>query len=126
MPSLFVYVEVKDYIPDAWADLTHALSNPIKAFKANEKSSIKMNNKPLPADVKSNSPQSNGIGGSGRASVKLIQNGPQGSLGTGKADALNEAAEPETMNQDELQKQKSFLKLQKKQEKDLKELERKG
>ncbi|XP_077320993.1 1-phosphatidylinositol 4,5-bisphosphate phosphodiesterase beta-2 isoform X2 [Lithobates pipiens] len=126
MPSLFVYVEVKDYIPDAWAELTHALSNPIKAFKAHEKSSIKMNNKGSPADLKSNSPQSNGIGGSGRASVKLIQNGPQGSLGTGKSDAMNETAEPETTNQDELQKQKSFLKLQKKQEKDLKELERKG
>lgn len=126
LPSLFVYVEVKDYIPDAWAELTHALSNPIKAFKAHEKSSLKMNNKGSPADVKSNSPQSNGIGGSGRASVKLIQNGPQGSLGTGKSDAMNETAEPETTNQDELQKQKSFLKLQKKQEKDLKELERKG
>ncbi|XP_072284973.1 1-phosphatidylinositol 4,5-bisphosphate phosphodiesterase beta-2 isoform X2 [Pyxicephalus adspersus] len=110
MPSLFVYVEVKDYIPDAWAELTHALSNPIKAFKAHEKASLKMNNKGSLADEKSNSPQSNGIGGSARASVKLVQNGPQ---------------EPETTNQDELQKQKSFLKLQKKHEKELKELERK-
>ncbi|KAM5129759.1 1-phosphatidylinositol 4,5-bisphosphate phosphodiesterase beta-2 [Mantella aurantiaca] len=126
MPSVFVFVEVKDYIPDAWADLTHALSNPIKAFKANEKTSIKMNNKGSSADGKSNSPLSNGIGASGRASVKAIQNGPQGSLGAGKADAITEEAEPETTNQDELQKQKSFLKLQKKQEKEQKELERKG
>ncbi|XP_018414761.1 PREDICTED: 1-phosphatidylinositol 4,5-bisphosphate phosphodiesterase beta-2 [Nanorana parkeri] len=125
MPSLFVYVEVKDYIPDTWADLTHALSNPIKAFKAHEKSSIKMNNKGSSIDEKSNSPQSNGIGGSGKPSVKVTQNGPQGSLGTGKADAVKEAAEPETTNQDELQKQKSFLKLQKKHKKELKELERK-
>ncbi|KAG9480994.1 hypothetical protein GDO78_010317, partial [Eleutherodactylus coqui] len=35
-------------------------------------------------------------------------------------------AEPETTNQDELQKQKGFMKLQKKQEKELKEMERKG
>ncbi|XP_068109502.1 1-phosphatidylinositol 4,5-bisphosphate phosphodiesterase beta-2 isoform X2 [Hyperolius riggenbachi] len=110
MPSLFVFVEVKDYIPDAWADLTHALANPIKAFKAHEKSSVKLNNKSSSTDdlKKSSSPQ---LKGTNKGSINLIQNGP---------------TEPETTNQDELQKQKSFLKLQKKQEKELKEIERKG
>ncbi|XP_075699613.1 1-phosphatidylinositol 4,5-bisphosphate phosphodiesterase beta-2 [Rhinoderma darwinii] len=124
MPSLFVYVEVKDYVPDTWAELTHALSNPIKAFKAQEKSSIKLNNKA--SDEKSVSLQSNGICGSIKLSNTLIQNCTASSASSGKLDSMNEAADPETTNQDELQKQKSFMKLQKKQDKEIKELERKG
>ncbi|KFQ51811.1 1-phosphatidylinositol 4,5-bisphosphate phosphodiesterase beta-2, partial [Nestor notabilis] len=42
MPSLFVYLEIKDYIPDAWADLTSALSNPIKFFNLQDKRSVKL------------------------------------------------------------------------------------
>ncbi|XP_063803585.1 1-phosphatidylinositol 4,5-bisphosphate phosphodiesterase beta-2 [Pseudophryne corroboree] len=126
MPSLFVYVEAKDYVPDTWAELTNALSNPIKAFKAHEKSSLKMNNKTASAEEKSINRQSNGICGSGKRSNCLIQNGPPGSVTSGKTDPMKESAEPETTNQDELQKQKSFMKLQKKQEKEVKELERKG
>ncbi|XP_066464617.1 1-phosphatidylinositol 4,5-bisphosphate phosphodiesterase beta-2 [Eleutherodactylus coqui] len=125
MPSLFVYVEVKDYVPESLADLTHALSNPIKAFKALEKSSIKMNNKVL-CDEKSVTPQSNGFCGSIKLSNVLKPNTTANSACSGKPDALKEAAEPETTNQDELQKQKGFMKLQKKQEKELKEMERKG
>uniref|UniRef100_A0A8C7X770 1-phosphatidylinositol 4,5-bisphosphate phosphodiesterase n=1 Tax=Oryzias sinensis TaxID=183150 RepID=A0A8C7X770_9TELE len=30
LPSLFVYVEVKDYVPDTFADVIEALSNPIR------------------------------------------------------------------------------------------------
>eukprot|EP00064_Thunnus_orientalis_P003866 superscaffoldBa00000334_g3877 len=30
MPALFVYVEVKDYVPDTFADVIEALSNPIR------------------------------------------------------------------------------------------------
>ncbi|KAM4013655.1 1-phosphatidylinositol 4,5-bisphosphate phosphodiesterase beta-2 isoform 3-T3 [Anomaloglossus baeobatrachus] len=124
MPSLFVYVEVKDYVPDTWAELTHALSNPIKAFKANEKS-IKMNNK-TSSDEKSVSLQCNGMSGSIKLSNALLQNCTASKASSGKVDSTNEAAEPETTNQDDLQKHKGFVKLQKKQEKELKELERKG
>ncbi|XP_071971395.1 1-phosphatidylinositol 4,5-bisphosphate phosphodiesterase beta-2 isoform X2 [Engystomops pustulosus] len=124
MPSLFVYVEVKDYVPDTWADLTHALSNPIKAFKAQEKS-IKMNNK-ASCDEKSVSLLSNGSCRSIKLSNALVQNCTASASGCGKNDPTCDTAEPETTNQDELQKQKSFMKLQKKQEKELKELERKG
>ncbi|KFV97691.1 1-phosphatidylinositol 4,5-bisphosphate phosphodiesterase beta-2, partial [Eurypyga helias] len=42
MPSLFVYLEIKDYVPDAWADLTIALSNPIKFFSLQDKKSVKL------------------------------------------------------------------------------------
>lgn len=124
MPSVFVYVEVKDYVPDTWAELTHALSNPIKAFKAQEKSSVKMNNKAC--GEKSVNLQSNGMSCSIKLSNALLQNCTASSSSCGKQDPKNEAAEPETTNQDELQKQKGFMKLQKKQEKELKELERKG
>ncbi|XP_069807236.1 1-phosphatidylinositol 4,5-bisphosphate phosphodiesterase beta-2 isoform X2 [Dendropsophus ebraccatus] len=122
MPSLFVYVEVKDYVPDTWAELTHALSNPIKAFKEKEKPSIKMNNK-ASSDERSVKLQSNGSCGSIKLSNALMQNCTASS--SKKMDATNEG-DPETTNQDELQKHKGFMKLQKKQEKELKEMERKG
>uniref|UniRef100_A0A8D0HP81 1-phosphatidylinositol 4,5-bisphosphate phosphodiesterase n=1 Tax=Sphenodon punctatus TaxID=8508 RepID=A0A8D0HP81_SPHPU len=92
MPSLFVYVEMKDYVPDTWADLTIALSNPIKFFTAHDKS---MKKKEDSTEVK-------------------------------RQTYLFPFLEPQTASFEELQKMKSFLKLLKKQEKELKELERKG
>ncbi|XP_011890423.1 PREDICTED: 1-phosphatidylinositol 4,5-bisphosphate phosphodiesterase beta-2 [Cercocebus atys] len=40
MPALFVFLEMKDYVPGAWADLTVALANPIKFFNAHDKRSV--------------------------------------------------------------------------------------
>ncbi|XP_014390266.1 PREDICTED: 1-phosphatidylinositol 4,5-bisphosphate phosphodiesterase beta-2 isoform X2 [Myotis brandtii] len=42
MPALFVLLEMKDYVPDTWADLTVALANPIKFFNAHDKKSVKL------------------------------------------------------------------------------------
>ncbi|XP_059952572.1 1-phosphatidylinositol 4,5-bisphosphate phosphodiesterase beta-2 isoform X2 [Mesoplodon densirostris] len=42
MPALFVFLEMKDYVPDTWADLTVALANPIKFFSAHDKKSVKL------------------------------------------------------------------------------------
>ncbi|KAF5925561.1 hypothetical protein HPG69_002008 [Diceros bicornis minor] len=42
MPALFVFLEMKDYVPDTWADLTVALANPIKFFTAHDKKSMKL------------------------------------------------------------------------------------
>ncbi|NXX68935.1 PLCB2 phosphodiesterase, partial [Spizella passerina] len=42
MPALFVFLEIKDYVPDAWADLTIALSNPIKFFNLQDKCLMKL------------------------------------------------------------------------------------
>lgn len=42
MPALFVFLEMKDYVPDTWADLTVALANPIKYFSAHDKKSVKL------------------------------------------------------------------------------------
>ncbi|XP_055219343.2 1-phosphatidylinositol 4,5-bisphosphate phosphodiesterase beta-2 isoform X3 [Gorilla gorilla gorilla] len=42
MPALFIFLEMKDYIPGAWADLTVALANPIKFFSAHDTKSVKL------------------------------------------------------------------------------------
>uniref|UniRef100_A0A663M0F3 1-phosphatidylinositol 4,5-bisphosphate phosphodiesterase n=1 Tax=Athene cunicularia TaxID=194338 RepID=A0A663M0F3_ATHCN len=97
MPSLFVYLEVKDYVPDAWADLTIALSNPIKFFSLQDKRSVKLKD--------------------GSVEVSLSK---ENSL------SLCCVLEPQTASLAELQQMKLFLKLLKKQEKELRELERKA
>uniref|UniRef100_A0A8C0ENB2 1-phosphatidylinositol 4,5-bisphosphate phosphodiesterase n=1 Tax=Bubo bubo TaxID=30461 RepID=A0A8C0ENB2_BUBBB len=97
MPSLFVYLEVKDYVPDAWADLTIALSNPIKFFSLQDKRSVKLKD--------------------GSVEVSLSK---ENSL------SLFCVLEPQTASLAELQQMKLFLKLLKKQEKELRELERKA
>ncbi|XP_053553878.1 1-phosphatidylinositol 4,5-bisphosphate phosphodiesterase beta-2 [Bombina bombina] len=125
MPSLFVYVEVKDYVPDTWADLTHALSNPIKFFNAHDKKSIKVKDGESTGNQMSCTDQANGITSYGRTSNSSGSNGPAGSVTSCTQDTTKESTDLQTTNQDELQKQKSFLKLQKKHEKELKEIERK-
>uniref|UniRef100_A0A8C4UV58 1-phosphatidylinositol 4,5-bisphosphate phosphodiesterase n=1 Tax=Falco tinnunculus TaxID=100819 RepID=A0A8C4UV58_FALTI len=102
MPSLFVYLEIKDYVPDAWADLTIALSNPIKFFSLQDKRSVKLKD--------------------GSAEVRLSK---KCHVSTSSL-SLFCILEPQTASLTELQQMKLFLKLLKKQEKELKELERKG
>ncbi|NXX98979.1 PLCB2 phosphodiesterase, partial [Centropus bengalensis] len=128
MPSLFVYLEVKDYVPDAWADLTIALSNPIKFFSLQDKRSIKLKDgsaERLGPQRSLPPAESNGIPDSaGKCSVPL-PNGPAGKA-VGQTASLFCALEPQTASLAELQQMKLFLKLLKKQEKELRELERKG
>nr|XP_006128715.1 1-phosphatidylinositol 4,5-bisphosphate phosphodiesterase beta-2 [Pelodiscus sinensis] len=133
MPSLFVYLEMKDYVPDTWADLTAALSNPIKFFNIQEKRSVKLKeNSAERPDMQKNltEAQTNGIPHSTRSFSLPLPNGPEGAMGLGKEETIKEIAkeiaELETASLEELQKMKLFLKLLKKQEKELKELERKG
>uniref|UniRef100_A0A8C6VDH3 Phosphoinositide phospholipase C n=1 Tax=Naja naja TaxID=35670 RepID=A0A8C6VDH3_NAJNA len=104
MPSLFVYVEMKDYVPDSWADLTMALSNPIKFFTAHDK---KMKN----ADA------NNEVSSPNIFCVKYL------SYYSSNQDASDR--KPQTASIEEIQQMKNFGKLLKKQEKELKELERK-
>uniref|UniRef100_A0A8B9S652 1-phosphatidylinositol 4,5-bisphosphate phosphodiesterase n=1 Tax=Apteryx owenii TaxID=8824 RepID=A0A8B9S652_APTOW len=101
MPSLFVYLEIKDYVPDAWADLTIALSNPIKFFSLQDKKSVKLKD----GSVKVSS-----------EFCHILSN----------VLSLYSILEPQTASLEELQQMKLFLKLLKKQEKELKELERRG
>ncbi|XP_069713277.1 1-phosphatidylinositol 4,5-bisphosphate phosphodiesterase beta-2-like isoform X1 [Phaenicophaeus curvirostris] len=132
MPSLFVYLEVKDYVPDAWADLTIALSNPIKFFSLQDKRSVKLKDGSvdrLGPRKNLSSAESNGIPDSaGRCSVP-VSNGPAGAAAFTKDESVIEVTqitEPQTASLEELQQMKLFLKLLKKQEKELRELERKG
>ncbi|XP_054828199.1 1-phosphatidylinositol 4,5-bisphosphate phosphodiesterase beta-2 isoform X2 [Eublepharis macularius] len=150
LPSLFVYVEMKDYVPDSWADMTMALCNPIKFFSAQDKKSTKtqeadmekpglqkglsttqLNTNGLPnASGTISIPPSNGSAGKidTVASCQLFF--LQGTSARGKEETTKEPAKnptvPQTASIEELQQMKMFGKLLKKQEKELKELERKA
>ncbi|NXY07888.1 PLCB2 phosphodiesterase, partial [Pteruthius melanotis] len=129
MPALFVFLEIKDYVPDAWADLTIALTNPIKFFSLQDKRLVKL--KDASGEVSRSGTQTNlssietnGVAGStGKPSIPPCN----GSTGNWPCSAfLFCVSEPETISLAELQQKQRFLKLLKRQEKELKELERKG
>ncbi|XP_059228489.1 1-phosphatidylinositol 4,5-bisphosphate phosphodiesterase beta-2 isoform X1 [Mustela nigripes] len=124
MPALFVFLELKDYVPDTWADLTVALANPIKFFSAHDKKSVKLKEameglpeKPFPLGSPivrpvngALAPTSNGSAAGARA----------------KEEAMKEATEPQTASPEELRELKGVLKLQRRHEKELRDLERRG
>ncbi|NXJ55149.1 PLCB2 phosphodiesterase, partial [Spizaetus tyrannus] len=132
MPSLFVYLEIKDYVPDAWADLTIALSNPIKFFSLQDKRSVQLKDGSVERfGTQRNFPsaETNGIPDSTGKFSTPLSNGPAGAAAFAKDENVIEVmqiAEPQTASLVELQQMKLFLKLLKKQEKELRELERKG
>ncbi|XP_006920659.2 1-phosphatidylinositol 4,5-bisphosphate phosphodiesterase beta-2 [Pteropus alecto] len=110
MPSLFVFLELKDYVPDRWADLTVALTNPIKFFSAQDKKSVKLKEatggppeKPFPLG----SPAASQVNGAA-------------------APTSNGSAELRTTSPEELRESKGVVKLQRRHEKELRELERRG
>nr|XP_020042309.1 1-phosphatidylinositol 4,5-bisphosphate phosphodiesterase beta-2 [Castor canadensis] len=123
MPALFVFLELKDYVPDTWADLTVALTNPIKYFSAHDKKSVKLKEATgsLPEKLfPSGSPVSRQVNGS---SVPASN----GSAAAGvKEQAPKEAVEPQTASPEELRELKGVVKLQRRHEKELRELERRG
>ncbi|NXW89257.1 PLCB2 phosphodiesterase, partial [Alopecoenas beccarii] len=129
MPSLFVYLEIKDYVPDAWADLTIALSNPIKFFSLQDKRSVKLKDGSVerPGTQRNFPPaETNGMPDSTGKFSTPLSNGPAGKAAGENSLSLFCILEPETASLAELQQMKLFLKLLKKQEKELRELERKG
>ncbi|NXE84277.1 PLCB2 phosphodiesterase, partial [Cochlearius cochlearius] len=132
MPSLFVYLEIKDYVPDAWADLTIALSNPIKFFSLQDKRSVKLKDGSAERlGTQRNFPpaETNGIPDSTGKFSAPLSNGPAGKAKCWAREnclSLFCVLEPQTASLTELQQMKLFLKLLKKQEKELRELERKG
>ncbi|NWI44068.1 PLCB2 phosphodiesterase, partial [Picathartes gymnocephalus] len=127
MPALFVFLEIKDYVPDAWADLTIALSNPIKFFNLQDKCLVKLKDasgERPGTQTNLLSAETNGVAGfTGKLSIPPSN----GSTGNWPCSAfLFCVSEPETISLAELQQTKRFLKLLKRQEKELKELEQKG
>lgn len=110
MPALFVLLEMKDYVPDTWADLTVALANPIKFFNAHDKKSVKLK------DAMGGLPEKPFFPGSPLASP----------VNGATAPTSNGSAEPRTASLEELRELKGVAKLQRRHEKELRELERRG
>ncbi|XP_057637410.1 1-phosphatidylinositol 4,5-bisphosphate phosphodiesterase beta-2 isoform X3 [Chionomys nivalis] len=130
MPALFVFLEMKDYVPDTWADLTVALANPIKYFNAHDKKSMKLKEVTgsLPEAVFTQKPFSSVIPVARQSNGASVPAG-NGSTAPGakaKEEATKEVAEPQTASLEELQELKSVVKLQRRHEKELRELERRG
>uniref|UniRef100_A0A2I3GNY6 Phosphoinositide phospholipase C n=1 Tax=Nomascus leucogenys TaxID=61853 RepID=A0A2I3GNY6_NOMLE len=110
MPALFIFLEMKDYVPGAWADLTVALANPIKFFSAHDKKSLKLKE---------------AMGGLPEKPFPLAS--PVASQVNGAlAPTSNGSPEPRTASLEELRELKGVVKLQRRHEKELQELERRG
>ncbi|KAM9316993.1 1-phosphatidylinositol 4,5-bisphosphate phosphodiesterase beta-1 isoform 2-T2 [Gastrophryne carolinensis] len=151
LPAIFVYIEVKDYVPDTFADVIEALSNPIRYVNLMEQRSRQLaaltledeeeirkeieageapqeaNSEPRPA------PAENGLNHAStltpKPSSQSVLNQP--APGSVKAPAKPAPAEDlivtvltdvEAQSIDELKQQKSFVKLQKKHYKEMKDL----
>uniref|UniRef100_A0A287CZ50 1-phosphatidylinositol 4,5-bisphosphate phosphodiesterase n=1 Tax=Ictidomys tridecemlineatus TaxID=43179 RepID=A0A287CZ50_ICTTR len=109
MPALFIFLEMKDYVPDTWADLTVALANPIKFFNAHDKKSMKLKE---------------AMGGVPEVSPVFLGMNPGrtwGSWGFSRPPGA-----PQTTSPEELRELKGIVKLQRRHEKELRELERRG
>uniref|UniRef100_A0AAZ3PNC7 1-phosphatidylinositol 4,5-bisphosphate phosphodiesterase n=1 Tax=Oncorhynchus tshawytscha TaxID=74940 RepID=A0AAZ3PNC7_ONCTS len=135
LPALFVYVEVKDYVPDTFADVIEALSNPIRYVnlmeqRANQLAALTLEegaeeedsrevcaagDDPMEPDPRVTLPAENGVSHAPIISSKppsLVSHQPQ-------------PTEMEAQTVEELKQQKGFVREQRKQYKEMKELVRK-
>ncbi|XP_025325121.1 1-phosphatidylinositol 4,5-bisphosphate phosphodiesterase beta-1 isoform X1 [Canis lupus baileyi] len=148
LPAVFVYIEVKDYVPDTYADVIEALSNPIRyvnlmeqrakqlaALTLEDEEEVKKEADPgetpseAPSEAGTN-PAENGV----NHTTSLAPKPPSQALhsqpapGSVKAPAKTEdliqsvLTEVEAQTIEELKQQKSFVKLQKKHYKEMKDL----
>ncbi|XP_072799932.1 1-phosphatidylinositol 4,5-bisphosphate phosphodiesterase beta-1 isoform X2 [Vicugna pacos] len=148
LPAVFVYIEVKDYVPDTYADVIEALSNPIRyvnlmeqrakqlaALTLEDEEEVKKEADPgeTPSEAPSEArttPAENGV----NHTASLTPRPPSQALhsqptpGSVKAPAKTEdliqsvLTEVEAQTIEELKQQKSFVKLQKKHYKEMKDL----
>ncbi|XP_011369483.1 1-phosphatidylinositol 4,5-bisphosphate phosphodiesterase beta-1 [Pteropus vampyrus] len=148
LPAVFVYIEVKDYVPDTYADVIEALSNPIRyvnlmeqrakqlaALTLEDEEEVKKEADPgeTPSEAPSEArttPAENGV----NHTTSLVPKPPSQALhsqptpGSVKAPAKTEdliqsvLTEVEAQTIEELKQQKSFVKLQKKHYKEMKDL----
>uniref|UniRef100_A0A673TCB1 Phosphoinositide phospholipase C n=1 Tax=Suricata suricatta TaxID=37032 RepID=A0A673TCB1_SURSU len=130
LPAVFVYIEVKDYVPDTYADVIEALSNPIRyvnlmeqrakqlaALTLEDEEEIKKEADPgeTPSEAPSEArttPAENGV----NHTTSLAPKPPS------QAPHSQPAPEVEAQTIEELKQQKSFVKLQKKHYKEMKDL----
>nr|KAF6388347.1 phospholipase C beta 2 [Myotis myotis] len=126
MPALFVLLEMKDYVPDTWADLTVALANPIKFFNAHDKKSLKLKEAMGGLPEKPFSPGSPLASQVNGAPASTSSGSAAAGPGRGAGRGRKEAVEPRTASLEELRELKGVAKLQRRHEKELRELERRG
>ncbi|MXQ88631.1 hypothetical protein E5288_WYG003786 [Bos mutus] len=124
MPALFVFLEMKDYVPDTWADLTVALANPIKFFSAHDKKAVKLK-EAMGGQSESPFPLGNHPASQVNGASAPTSNG-SAAAGAKREEATKETAEPQTASLEELRELKGVVKLQRRQEKELRELGRRG
>ncbi|KAM9355316.1 1-phosphatidylinositol 4,5-bisphosphate phosphodiesterase beta-1 [Pholidichthys leucotaenia] len=155
LPALFVYVEVKDYVPDTFADVIEALSNPIRYVnlmeqRANQLAALTLEEggeeegdkeveggSDAPSESKVDQrvtvPAENGLSHTPIIAPKppsLVGHQPQ-SAGSLKPSVKSEdiiqsvLTELEAQTVEELKQQKGFVREQRKQYKEMKELVRK-
>ncbi|KAH0511234.1 1-phosphatidylinositol 4,5-bisphosphate phosphodiesterase beta-1 [Microtus ochrogaster] len=148
LPAVFVYIEVKDYVPDTYADVIEALSNPIRyvnlmeqrakqlaALTLEDEEEVKKEAEPgetsseAPSEART-TPAENGVNHTASLAPKPPSQAPhsQPAPGSVKAPAKTEdlvqsvLTEVEAQTIEELKQQKSFVKLQKKHYKEMKDL----
>uniref|UniRef100_A0A3Q3NHP9 1-phosphatidylinositol 4,5-bisphosphate phosphodiesterase n=1 Tax=Labrus bergylta TaxID=56723 RepID=A0A3Q3NHP9_9LABR len=139
LPALFVYVEVKDYVPDTFADVIEALSNPIRYVnlmeqRANQLAALTLEeggeeegDKEAGGEAPSESkvdqrvvlPAENGL-----SHTPIIAPKPP-SLGGHQPQSAEAPMSSEAQTVEELKQQKGFVREQRKQYKEMKELVRK-
>ncbi|XP_075060099.1 1-phosphatidylinositol 4,5-bisphosphate phosphodiesterase beta-1 [Mixophyes fleayi] len=154
LPAIFVYIEVKDYVPDTFADVIEALSNPIRYVNLMEqrsrqlaaltledeeevKKEIEAGDVPLEANSEPKSaPAENGLNHASTLTPKPSSQSVHSQPAPGSVKAPAKAApaedlilsvltEVEAQTIEELKQQKSFVKLQKKHYKEMKDLVKK-
>nr|XP_033793273.1 1-phosphatidylinositol 4,5-bisphosphate phosphodiesterase beta-1 isoform X4 [Geotrypetes seraphini] len=148
LPAVFALIEVKDYVPDTFADVIEALSNPIKYVNLMEqrarqlvaltledeeepKKEVESGDTPAEAHHEARpAPAENGVNHTATLTPKPMTQSvhPQPTPGSVKVPAKTEdliqsiLTEVEAQTIEELKQQKSFVKLQKKHYKEMKDL----
>ncbi|XP_072896495.1 1-phosphatidylinositol 4,5-bisphosphate phosphodiesterase beta-2-like [Hemitrygon akajei] len=121
MATLYAYIEVKDYVPHTWADLTKALADPINFIRRmniqTELDSPAASRKDV-TEEKAEMQESDS-GATDPNEALSLSNPTCSGLEESSKDAL------ELLTTNELKTQKAYIKMQKRHEKELKELERK-
>uniref|UniRef100_A0A8C8II31 Phosphoinositide phospholipase C n=1 Tax=Oncorhynchus tshawytscha TaxID=74940 RepID=A0A8C8II31_ONCTS len=143
LPALFVYVEVKDYVPDTFADVIEALSNPIRYVnlmeqRANQLAALTLEegaeeedskevdaggDDPMEPDPRVTVPAENGVNHSNTHVLPLPPSLSRFLPSIPRSSLLLPEMEAQTL--EELKQQKGFVREQRKQYKEMKELVRK-
>uniref|UniRef100_A0AAY4D4P4 1-phosphatidylinositol 4,5-bisphosphate phosphodiesterase n=1 Tax=Denticeps clupeoides TaxID=299321 RepID=A0AAY4D4P4_9TELE len=145
LPALFIYIEVKDYVPDTFAEVIEALSNPIRYINLMEQRASQLaaltleegreevDNKEVeaggdaPSEPKTDpkpAPTENGMSHAPLIAPKpasLVSHQPQPSV---KSEDVIQSVltDLEAQSMEELKQQKVFVREQRRQYKELKEL----